>query len=338
MGHSPLGLSTTQDGTTIAPAAFTVAPGRRQPLRFRVLGEDGKALRAGFEVEARAAPAPDRRPPRPDRLPAPAPGDGRRRHLERAADGCPQAGAYRVFADFQRGGQKHVLAADLLVAGRVPPGRAARPGADRDRRRLRASGSQRPRCTRAGEAALRFTVSRGGRPVARRPAVPRAPRPPRGAARGRPRLPARPPRGARGRRRRDPFAADFPRRAATGCSCSSSIDGRRAHRRLHRRGGTDERAARRDQRLELPIDGMTCASCADRIEQQARTGSTASRPRSTTPPSRRASRFDPARVDARRARRGGRGGRLRRALPARRRGAPRRPPSARPDRARCASA
>ena len=52
MGHSPLGLSTTQDGTTIAPAAFTVAPGRRQPLRFRVLGEDGQALRAGFEVEA----------------------------------------------------------------------------------------------------------------------------------------------------------------------------------------------------------------------------------------------------------------------------------------------
>ena len=163
MGHSPLGLSTTQDGTTIAPASFTVAPGRRQPLRFRVLGEDGKALRAGFEVEAQ-----------------------RRLHLivvrrdltgyqhlhpAMAADGTwsvplkvAQPGAYRVFADFQRSCQKHVLAADLLAGGDFRPAAlpAPAPTASTDGYDVRL---ERPALHAGREAALRFTVSRGGRPV-----------------------------------------------------------------------------------------------------------------------------------------------------------------------------
>ena len=163
MGHSPLGLSTTQDGTTIAPASFTVAPGRRQPLRFRVLGEDGKALRAGFEVEAQ-----------------------RRLHLilvrrdltgyqhlhpAMAADGTwsvplkvAQPGAYRVFADFQRSCQKHVLAADLLAGGDFRPVAlpAPAPTASTDGYDVRL---ERPALHAGREAALRFTVSRGGRPV-----------------------------------------------------------------------------------------------------------------------------------------------------------------------------
>jgi hypothetical protein len=163
MGHSPLGLSTTQGGTTIAPASFTVAPGRRQPLRFRVLGEDGKALRTGFEVEAQ-----------------------RRLHLivvrrdltgyqhlhpAMAADGTwsvplkvAQPGAYRIFADFQRSCQKHVLAADLLAAGDFRPAALPAPAptasADGYDVRLERAGLHAGR-----EAALRFSVSRGGRPV-----------------------------------------------------------------------------------------------------------------------------------------------------------------------------
>ena len=120
MAHETLGLSLTQDGTTIAPATFTAAAGRRERLRFRVLDSRGAALRSGFQVEAQ-----------------------RRLHLivvrrdltgyqhlhpAMAADGTwsvpltvTRPGAYRVFADFQRSCEKHVLAADLLAPGEFAP-------------------------------------------------------------------------------------------------------------------------------------------------------------------------------------------------------------------------
>jgi hypothetical protein len=163
MGHSPLGLSTTQDGTTIAPASFTVTAGRRGPLRFRVLGNDAKPLRSGVQVEAQ-----------------------RRLHLivvrrdltgyqhlhpAMAADGTwsvplkvAQPGAYRVFADFQRSCRKHVLAADLLAPGDFRPAALPRPArsASTDGYDVRL---ERPALRAGHEAALRFTVSRGGRPV-----------------------------------------------------------------------------------------------------------------------------------------------------------------------------
>jgi hypothetical protein len=163
MGHTPLGLSTTQDGTTIAPAAFTVTPGRQQALRFRVLGDDAKPLRSGYEVEAQ-----------------------RRLHLilvrrdltgyqhlhpVMAADGTwsvplkvTQPGAYRVFADFQRDCQKHVLAADLLARGDFEPAALPKPAptASTDGYDVRL---ERPALVAGREAALHFTVSRGGRPV-----------------------------------------------------------------------------------------------------------------------------------------------------------------------------
>jgi hypothetical protein len=163
MSHTPPGLSSTQDGTAIAPAAFTVPPGRPQTLRFRVLGVDGSALRSGFEVEAQ-----------------------RRLHLivvrrdltgyqhlhpAMAADGTwsvplevAQPGAYRVFADFQRDCRKHVLAADLLAPGDFRPVVLPAPAttARTDGYDVRLEHS----ALRAGrEAALRFTVARDGRPV-----------------------------------------------------------------------------------------------------------------------------------------------------------------------------
>ena len=101
MQHEPLGLSVSQDGTAISPTSFGAVVGLRKHLRFRILGPDGAPLRSGYEIEAQ-----------------------RRLHLivvrrdltsyqhlhpSMSADGTwrvpvtvPEAGAYRVFADFQR--------------------------------------------------------------------------------------------------------------------------------------------------------------------------------------------------------------------------------------------
>jgi hypothetical protein len=163
MGHETLGLSVTQDGTTIAPASFSAAAGRQGRLSFRVLGQDGMPLRSGYQVEAQ-----------------------RRLHLivvrrdltgyqhlhpAMSANGTWSAplevaepGAYRVFADFQRGCRKHVLAADLLAPGRFEPRALPAPAAT-----VRTDGYDvrldAPVLRAGDEAPLRFTVSRDGRPV-----------------------------------------------------------------------------------------------------------------------------------------------------------------------------
>ena len=148
-----------------------------------------------FDVE-HTAHAPDRRPPRPDRLPAPAPDAGAPTARGRAACALPEAGSYRVFADFSHDGEAH-------DAGRRPARRGAADAARRcpRRRRPRSDGGYEVRldagAARAGEEAeLRFTVTRDGAPGRHR-ALPRRRRPSRRAARGRPRLPARPPRPSR---------------------------------------------------------------------------------------------------------------------------------------------
>jgi hypothetical protein len=163
MGHETLGLSVTQDDATIVPATFAATAGRPQRLHFRVVGRDGAALRSGYQIEAE-----------------------RRLHLivvrrdltgyqhlhpAMAADGTwsvpmtvAKPGAYRVFADFQLRCQKHVLAGDLLVPGSFQPETLPAPAT------VASAGGYdvrlRSPTLRAGhEAQLRFTVSRGGRPV-----------------------------------------------------------------------------------------------------------------------------------------------------------------------------
>ena len=163
MGHETLGLSVTQDDTTIVPASFAATAGRPRRLHFRVVGRDGAALRSGYQLEAE-----------------------RRLHLivvrrdltgyqhlhpAMAADGTwsvpvkvAEPGAYRVFADFQLRCQKHVLAADLLVPGSFRPATLPAPATVAS-----AAGYdvrlQSPVLRAGHEAPLRFTVSRGGRPV-----------------------------------------------------------------------------------------------------------------------------------------------------------------------------
>ena len=143
-------------------------------------------------------------------------------HPAQAADGAwttpltlPDAGVYRAFADFQTGGARHTLGIDLFAAGALRAARAAAAPSDRA-----TSTATTSRCasTRAGE--LRFAVSRGGAPVDRPAALPRRARPPRHAARGRPRLRARPP--ARPPRELAFETGDAAARHATACSCSSA--------------------------------------------------------------------------------------------------------------------
>lgn len=163
MGHEAFGLSLTQDGATVAPAASVTTAGVQKPLRFRVLGEDGAALRSGYEVEAQRLMHVI--VVRRDLT------GYQHVHPAMAADGTwsvpltvAEPGAYRVFADFQRDCRKVVLAADLLAPGDFRPQQLPPPAAiatvDGYRIRL-----EHP-ALRAGEdAPLRFTVSRGGRPV-----------------------------------------------------------------------------------------------------------------------------------------------------------------------------
>ncbi len=96
-------------------------------------------------------------------------------HPRQAADGTwsvpvrlAEAGTYRVLADFSVGGRPQTLATDLAVDGDVAttPLPAPQPTARADGMQVRLD--QRPtRPARAGaESELRFTVTRGGRPVA----------------------------------------------------------------------------------------------------------------------------------------------------------------------------
>ena len=86
-----------------------------------------------------------------------------------AADGTwstqvtlPEAGAYRVFADFKRG-ENETLAADLTVDGDADYARAARALGRRYHRRV----SRRARPPHDGK--LGFTITRDGKPVETEP-------------------------------------------------------------------------------------------------------------------------------------------------------------------------
>src|SRR5205807_1353748 len=99
------------------------------------------------------------------------------------------------------------------------------------------------------------------RPAGRRPGLPRREGPPRRSAPGGPRLPARPPRpGPAALHGRVPHRGHVPPVPA--------VQERRprAHRGVH--PGGLAMSAMTTERVELPISGMTCASCANRVERR----------------------------------------------------------------------
>ncbi len=153
------GLAVAEDGLRLSLAETSLPRGRGATLRFAIDGANGPVR--DFEVthEKRMHLIVVRR-------------DGRGfQHLHPAlgADGTwstqvtlPDAGAYRVFADFQRDGRAYTLAGDLTVDGKAAyaPLPAARTVAETNgyRVELDAHGSE-----------LGFAITRGGEPVETEP-------------------------------------------------------------------------------------------------------------------------------------------------------------------------
>lgn len=116
---APAGVASTQGGYRIVPAETRFAADRRGALRFRIVDASGATVRA-FETEQarRMHVIVVRRDLR------------RYQHLHptQGRDGAwttpltvPQAGVYRAFADFRRGGEQHTLGVDLFVPGDFAP-------------------------------------------------------------------------------------------------------------------------------------------------------------------------------------------------------------------------
>ena len=161
--------------------------------RDLLLPDHGSGRGTGHRVRRRArqADAPDRGAPRLHRLPAPAPGDGRRRHLVGAADGVGRwvvPGLRRLRPDQRRA--DHARSRPLRA--RCVRAAHARRDPHRPGGRLHGAADRRPR-RRAGRTDHARDQPRrcaGHRPAA----LSRRVRPSGRAARGRPGLPARAPR------------------------------------------------------------------------------------------------------------------------------------------------
>ena len=196
-------------------------------------------------------------------------------HPTRAADGTwsvpldLDAGVYRVLADFRPAGADHqlVLGADLLVPGELDPvdlpaPRATDTTTDGYTVALRRRTGRRPR-ERPGAVG-----QQGGRPVTDPAALPRRVRPPRRAPRRRPRLPAHPPGRHVGEADDDTggpdiaFATTFPTAGTYRLFLDFQAGG------VVRTAAFTVEVTRWPTVVELAIGGMTCASCAARVEKK----------------------------------------------------------------------
>jgi hypothetical protein len=157
------GVSVSDDDLTLSFERSELRRGRPTELRFAIVGRDGRPVRDfAVEHERRMHFIVVRRD-----------GQGfQHLHPRMDSDGTwhvrlalPEAGSYRAFADFKRGGTAYTLAADLAVDGSADyrplpaPARTADTG---DGYRVRLDGG----AVRAGrDAELRFTVTRAGQVV-----------------------------------------------------------------------------------------------------------------------------------------------------------------------------
>ena len=156
------GLAVSDAGLTLELAAAPTAPGRAGELAFRITGKDGRVVR-DFDVEhtKRMHLIVVRRDTT----------GFQHLHPEQRPDGTwttpvtlPEAGTYRVYADFYVGGEARTLATDLTLGGDVRPVPLPAPASDDVSGDLRVHLDE--GATSAGETSeLRFTVTRGGEPV-----------------------------------------------------------------------------------------------------------------------------------------------------------------------------
>ena len=160
------GLAVAQDDLRVVVEQPELRRGRTETLRFRIVDEHGEPVR-DFDVthEKRMHLILARRDLN----------GFQHLHPELAADGTwsadarlPQAGSYRLFADFSHDGAARTLAADLRVDGAADlrPLPAPQPVATSDGYDVRLDAGQ----ARPGqEADLRFTITRDGAPVKTEP-------------------------------------------------------------------------------------------------------------------------------------------------------------------------
>ena len=161
------GLAVTERGLGLQVERTELPAGRATQLRFQVTDAEGRAVR-DFQVEheKRMHLIVVRRDM----------AGFQHLHPELDADGTwstpvtiPEAGSYRMFADFKRGDQNHTLASDLAVDGRVdwqplpPSGATARTSEGYE------VGLDAGRMSAGREVTLGFTVRRNGRPVEAEP-------------------------------------------------------------------------------------------------------------------------------------------------------------------------
>jgi hypothetical protein len=161
------GLAVSDDGLTLSLERRELTREHSTDLRFTINGRDGRPVRDfAIEHERKMHFIVVRRD-----------GQGfQHLHPSMAADGTwhvrltlPDAGSYRVFADFKRGGSAETLAADLDVDGNADyrPLPAPATSADTgDGYRVRLD---RGPVAAGREADLRFTVTRGGQVVRTEP-------------------------------------------------------------------------------------------------------------------------------------------------------------------------
>jgi hypothetical protein len=158
-----MGVAVDDGDFAISPATVTAAAGVPGRLAFQVIDRDGAVVHDGFEIEA------ERRMhvivARRDLV------GYQHLHPTEAADGTwsvpvtiAQPGVYRVFADFQRDGRKHVLAADLTVPGAYVPQTIPPPVAATTVDGF-TIGLQHDPLRAGADDDLAFTVARDGRPV-----------------------------------------------------------------------------------------------------------------------------------------------------------------------------
>ncbi len=157
------GLAVSDDGLALRLARTTATPGERFALAFRIVDRGGRTVR-DFDVEhtKRMHFIVVRR----DMT------GFQHLHPTQAPDGTwsvaatlPEAGSYRVFADFSVNGKPHTLADDLAADGTVRSRALPAPveSVDVDGLRVRLTEG----ASRAGaESQLAFDVTRNGRPVA----------------------------------------------------------------------------------------------------------------------------------------------------------------------------
>lgn len=159
----PGGLAVAQDGYTLVPERTRFVAGRPATLRFTITDPHGQPVRSGYEVEAERElhlivvrrDATGFQHLHPQRDPS---------GVWSVPLTLPEAGSYRMLADFTIAGTSRTLGADLDVPGAFDPPAAPTPGTTTtaDGLDVRLAGGP----LRAGEhAALEFRITRDGRPV-----------------------------------------------------------------------------------------------------------------------------------------------------------------------------